>query len=199
LDHTGANLELKTEGVQIVGPASETIPGRDVAVDGGDVFPFGSKSVRVLSVGGHTRGHIAYYFPDDRAIFVGDALFMLGCGRMFEGTPQQFWTSLQRLRALPDDTMVYCAHEYTLSNSKFALNVEPSNAALQQRVAVIQEQRRKNQATVPATLGLEKETNPFLRVDVSEEIRRQVGVVEGVDTDAVAFGKVRAAKDAFRG
>jgi hydroxyacylglutathione hydrolase len=194
---------MKTEGVAIVGPwaEKEKIPGLDQAV-GGDApneIQFGSKTAMILNVGGHTRGHIAYYFPQDQVAFVGDALFMLGCGRMFEGTPTQYWASLQRLRVLPDATKIYCAHEYTLANAKFALSVEPSNVDLQERAALIQEQRRRNEPTVPATLGLEKKTNPFLRCDKSAEIRRLVGVVEGIDSDAVAFGKVRAAKDTFRG
>lgn len=106
-DHTGANLELKKSGVQIYGPATETIPGMDRPLRGEDVFEFGASSVQVMDVGGHTKGHIAYYFPDEKKVFVGDSLFALGCGKMFEGTPTQFWASLKRLRSLPDDTMVY--------------------------------------------------------------------------------------------
>lgn len=106
-DHTGANLELKTSGVQICGPATETIPGMDRPLNGEDEFEFGGSKVRVIDVGGHTKGHIAYYFPDDKKVFVGDSLFALGCGKMFEGTPDQFWDSLKRLRSLPDDTIMY--------------------------------------------------------------------------------------------
>lgn len=108
-DHTGGNVELKTPGVVVVGPADEKgkIPGIDVAVKGGDVVDFGSTKAQILSVGGHTKGHIAYYFPSESKVFVGDALFAMGCGRMFEGTAAQFWESLLRLRALPDDTLVY--------------------------------------------------------------------------------------------
>ena len=106
-DHTGGNVELKTEGVRVYGPASEPIPVRDVPLEGGDVIEFASTKVQIINVGGHTKGHIAYYFPDLATVFVGDSLFALGCGRMFEGTPDQFWDSLQRLRQLPDDTLVY--------------------------------------------------------------------------------------------
>jgi hydroxyacylglutathione hydrolase len=151
-----------------------------------------------MDVGGHTLGHIAYYFPEDKTVFVGDSLFALGCGKMFEGTPSQFWTSLKGLRDLPDDTTVYCAHEYTESNAKFALSVEPGNEALQQRAAEIKSKRSRGEPTVPSLLGEEKKTNPFLRADLSEEIRKNVGVKD-VDSDADAFGKVRRAKDTFRG
>jgi hydroxyacylglutathione hydrolase len=203
-DHTGGNVQLKkdngNEQVKIYGPASEKIPGRDVGLKGGDEMEFGSiTNVQILDVGGHTSGHIAYYFPNQDKVFVGDALFALGCGRMFEGTPSQFWASLQRLRHLPDETLVYCAHEYTESNAKFALSVEPSNTQLVQRVQQIKEMRLRNEPTVPSVLGLEKETNPFLRCDVSDEIRRLVGVNEGVDSPENAFAKVRQAKDNFRG
>jgi hydroxyacylglutathione hydrolase len=117
----------------------------------------------VLDVGGHTRGHIAFYFESDAKIFVGDSLFALGCGKMFEGTPDQFWNSLKRLRDLPDDTVVYCAHEYTASNAKFAISVEPSNVDLVERVKQIQSLRANGEPTVPSLLGVEKKTNPFLR------------------------------------
>lgn len=201
-DHTGGNLDLKRANgdVRIIGPVTErdSIPGIDVAVGGGDSFSFGSTTVSVLDVGGHTKGHVAFHFSDDDKIFVGDALFALGCGRMFEGTPAQFWNSLTTLRDLRDETVVYCAHEYTTSNAKFALSVEPDNADLVARAKEIYALRKRNEPTVPSLLGVEKRTNPFLRVDVSDEIRRNVGVTE-TDTGAEAFAKVRAAKDNFRG
>lgn len=199
-DHTGANKELKTEGVQVVGPMNEKakIPGIDAAVGAGDTVEFGSTKATVMDVGGHTKGHIAFYFPQDKSVFVGDSLFALGCGRMFEGTPTQFWTSLKGLRELPDDTVVYCAHEYTLSNGKFAMSVEPNNADLVARWKQIQGQRSRNEPTVPSMMGEEKKTNPFLRCDLSDEIRSNVGVTSG-DSEADAFAKVRAAKDNFRG
>lgn len=197
----GGNEQLKSlGGVKIVGPKNEQskIPGIDVAVGEGDVVEFGGSSGRVMDVGGHTLGHIAYYFPEEKKVFVGDSLFALGCGKMFEGTPSQFWSSLQRLRNLPDDTTVYCAHEYTESNAKFALSVEPGNQGLQQRVADVKAKRSRGEPTVPSLMGDEKKTNPFLRVDLSDEIRKNVGVKDG-DSDSDAFGKVRRAKDTFRG
>jgi hydroxyacylglutathione hydrolase len=204
-DHTGGNVQLKNDNrnTKIYGPATEKIPGLDVGLHGGDVLDLGSfRDVQVLDVGGHTAGHIAYYFPTSSPqsiVFVGDSLFALGCGKMFEGTPTQFWSSLQRLRNLPDDTLVYCAHEYTASNAKFALSVEPSNAQLVQRVHEIQALRARGEPTVPSLLGLEKQTNPFLRCDFSDEIRRHVGVDDIADSPANAFAKVRKAKDNFRG
>jgi hydroxyacylglutathione hydrolase len=199
-DHTGANQDLKTEGVQVVGPINEKskIPLIDSAVADGDVIEFGSTKATIMDVGGHTKGHIAYYFPASKSVFVGDSLFALGCGRMFEGTPEQFWTSLKGLRELPDDTTVYCAHEYTESNGKFAISVEPNNPDLVARFAIIKQKRSRGEPTVPSTLGEEKKTNPFLRCDISAELRANVGVNDA-DSDAVAFGKVRKAKDNFRG
>ena len=198
-DHTGGNLELsKGREIAICGPASEKIPGRTIDLNGGDEINFGSQKVIIIDVGGHTLGHIAYYFPYSKKVFVGDALFTLGCGRMFEGTPDQFWASLSRLRDLPDDTQVYCAHEYTEANAKFALSVEPGNSALQSKVAQIKDLRAKNLPTVPTSIKEEKETNPFLRCDASEEVRKNTGVQPG-DSEAQAFAKVRKAKDSFRG
>lgn len=201
-DHTGGNVELKELGndIKVLGPDRERnkIPGLDTPVSGGECFEFGSFQAEVLDVGGHTLGHIAYHFPDQQTVFCGDALFALGCGRMFEGTPDQFWTSLKRLRSLPDETTVYCAHEYTESNARFALTVEPGNAELAERVQHVHDQRARGEATVPTKIGLEKRTNPFLRVDSSDEIRSRVGVLPG-DSDAEAFAKVRLAKDNFRG
>lgn len=201
-DHTGGNTELKKDGesVQVYGPTNESskIPGIDTAVGAGDCFEFGSFQAKVMDVGGHTKGHIAYHFPAEDKVFCGDALFALGCGKMFEGTPTQFWTSLKGLRDLPDETSVYCAHEYTTSNAKFAVSVEPGNTELMKRFEDIKEQRARGEPTVPSLLGLEKRTNPFLRVDTSEEIRQNVGVTAS-DSDADAFGKLRRAKDTFRG
>lgn len=200
-DHVGGNKDLKQgSDVKVYGPTKEQdrIPGIDAAVGGGDSFEFGSVKTNVLDVGGHTLGHIAFYFPDENKVFCGDALFALGCGKMFEGTPDQFWTSLKGLRELPDETTMYCAHEYTAGNAKFAASVEPGNADLMKRFEQIMEQRSRGEPTVPTQLGLEKRTNPFLRVDVSEELRKNVGVTAG-DSEADAFAKVRKAKDNFRG
>jgi hydroxyacylglutathione hydrolase len=149
----------------------------------------------VFFVPGHTSGHIAYAFREQKALFCGDTLFALGCGRLFEGTPQQMWTSLSRLRALPDDMRVYCAHEYTQSNARFALTVETDNDKLLRRSAAIDLARSKGEATVPSLLGEEKSTNPFLRADVPS-VQRAVGMPGG---DPVAvFAEVRHRKDVFR-
>lgn len=199
-DHTGGNLDLKSDGVKIYGPMNEKgkIPGIDTAVGGGDAVEFGGSKGSVLDVGGHTHGHIAYHFPAEETVFVGDSLFALGCGRMFEGTPTQFWSSLKRLRDLPDETLVYCAHEYTESNAKFAKSVEPGNADLIARIEEVKDKRSRMEPTVPSTMGQEKKTNPFLRVDTSEEIRKNVHVTDS-DSDSDAFAKLRRAKDTFRG
>merc|ERR1719221_613741 len=175
-DHTGGNLELKNNfKLEVYGDKvdSARIPGIDVALTHGDIVYLGDIEATVIDVGGHTNGHIAYYFPSEGCAFVGDALFTLGCGRMFEGTPDQFWASLKRLRALPKSTQVFCAHEYTMSNAKFALWAEPSNIQLQSRVKNFQALRLQNKPTVPSTIGEEIETNPFLRGDISEEIQKK--------------------------
>jgi len=197
-DHVGGNLELQAAtGCQIVGPAAdrERIPGIALTVADGDTFTFGAVSATVFDVPGHTRGHIAYWFAADAALFCGDTLFALGCGRMFEGTAPQMWHSLSKLRALPGDTRIYCAHEYTQSNGRFALSVEPSNAALVARMREIDSRRAKHQPTVPSLLAEELATNPFLRPD-SAEIQQTVGLV-GAPLHEV-FGATRALKDNFR-
>ncbi len=197
-DHVGGNLALKAEfDCTIVGPGPDAarIPGIDVRVDDGDTYRFGAAEAKVFFVPGHTRGHIAYWFPEHAALFCGDTLFALGCGRVFEGTAEQMWGSLSRLRALPPETEVYCAHEYTQSNARFALTVDPQNEALRQRAAQIDRLRAQNIATVPSTLGEEKRTNPFLRAD-EPAVARAVGL-EGADPVRV-FAEVRARKDVFR-
>jgi hydroxyacylglutathione hydrolase len=196
-DHTGANLELKDAfGVTIVGPRADRdrIPGIDVAVGEGDRVRLGAAEAQVFDVPGHTRGHIAYWFADSDALFCGDTLFALGCGRLFEGTPQQMWSSLSKLRALPDSARVYCAHEYTLSNARFALTVDAGNAALKSRAAAVARARDMDQPTVPSTLGEERATNPFLRAD-RPELAAAVGLT-GADP-ATVFGAIRARKDSF--
>jgi hydroxyacylglutathione hydrolase len=196
-DHAGANEELKARwGCTVVGAANdaERIPGIDVRVADGDVFDFGAARVKVFEVPGHTTGHIAYYFPDDGIAFVGDTLFALGCGRLFEGSPAQMWNSLQKLMALPDDTTVYCAHEYTQANAAFALTVEPENPDLQSRAEEITRLRSAGKPTVPTTIGLEKATNPFLRPN-SASLQRQVGM-SGAATVEV-FAETRRRKDNF--
>lgn len=195
-DHTGGNLELKaaTKAI-IVGPLADKgrIPGIDVAVGDGDTFQFGSEAATVYDVPGHTRGHIAYWFKDSQALFSGDTLFLMGCGRLFEGTPQQMWTSLGKLKALPPATRVYCGHEYTQANARFALTVEPKNADLVARAKRVDAVRAAGQSTVPGTMADELATNPFLRADVPDLQRAM-----GAPGDAVAtFAAIRKAKDNF--
>ena len=196
-DHAGGNLALKEEtGCTIIGPRAEakSIPGLEIAVGDGDTVTLGGRVARVFDVPGHTAGHIAYWFKDDAAAFVGDTLFALGCGRLFEGTPAQMWTSLQKLRALPDDTRVYCAHEYTQSNARFAVTVEPHNEALMARAKEIDAKRARGEPTVPSTIGLEKATNPFLR-PMSGDLQATIGL-KGHDLVEV-FAETRKRKDNF--
>jgi hydroxyacylglutathione hydrolase len=198
-DHIGANLALKARfGATIVGPRADQarIPGIDVALADGETYALDGEVATVLDVPGHTRGHIAFWFADSAALFCGDTLFALGCGRMFEGTPPQMWHSLTKIRALPDATQVYCAHEYTQSNAKFAVSVDPDNAELRTRAAAIDRQRAAGEATVPSLLGLEKRTNPFLRADVSA-LAQRMGLATAA-APASVFGALRAAKDVFR-
>jgi len=196
-DHAGGNEALKARwGCTVVGAANDAarIPGIDVRVKDGDVFEFGTTHARVIEVPGHTSGHIAYYFEDEGIAFVGDTLFALGCGRLFEGTPEQMWSSLKKLMSLPDDTVVYCAHEYTQANAAFALTVEPHNPALKARAEEIERLRAQGVPTVPTTIGLEKATNPFLRPD-SEDLRATLGL-ETADPVTV-FAETRRRKDHF--
>lgn len=165
-----------------------------MAVGEGDEIAVGGHRAYVYDTPGHTRGHIVYHFAAAEAAFVGDTLFSLGCGRLFEGTPAQMWTSLQKILSWPDATRLYCAHEYTQSNGRFAVTVEPGNAALQERVAAVAALRAANLPTVPSTLGEERATNPFLR-PTSAELKAAVGLPGGVPVDV--FAKTRALKDKF--
>jgi hydroxyacylglutathione hydrolase len=194
-DHAGGNAEVKAAtGAKVMGPAEVTkLSPLDREVQGGDHVSLGDTLFQVIETGGHTLGHIAYYDAADHTAFVGDTLFALGCGRLFEGTPAQMWTSLQRLAALPDDTTVYCAHEYTAANARFALSVDDS-AALADRARAVFAARERGEPTVPTTIGLEKATNPFLRARL---LAGRVGA-EGQPDDQ-AFAAVRAAKDVFTG
>lgn len=196
-DHVGGNLALKDKWqCQVVGPSADQdrIPGIDLGLADGDIYAFGRYLARVFDVPGHTRGHIAYYFEQAHAAFVGDTLFALGCGRLFEGTPSQMWISLQKLRALPDETIVYCAHEYTQANARFALTVDPDNDALRERAMDVDAMRARGEPTVPTSIGLERRTNPFLRPD-SESLRRSLGMTHSTDTEV--FAEVRTRKDRF--
>ncbi len=165
-DHTGGNAEIKTAtGCTITGPAAEAarIPTLDVQVEGGDTVMLGKVEAKVIDVPAHTAGHIAYHFASENVAFVGDTLFAMGCGRLFEGTADQMYANMRKLEALGDETVVYCAHEYTLSNGRFALSVEPDNAALVQRMVEVTALRERGEATVPTSIALERATNPFMR------------------------------------
>lgn len=194
-DHAGGNAEVvAATGAKVVGPAEVTrIAALDREVRGGDTVMLGETEFQVIETGGHTLGHIAYHDAADKIAFVGDTLFALGCGRLFEGTAEQMWTSLQRLAALPDDTTVYCAHEYTASNARFALSVD-DDPALQARADQVFAMRERGEPTVPTSIGLEKATNPFLR---APRLAERVGAAG--EPDYKAFGAVRAAKDNFKG
>ena len=194
-DHAGGNAEIKAAtGATIVAPPEVSrISPIDQTVTAGDVVEMGDTRWRVMDTGGHTRGHISYYDPADGVVFVGDTLFALGCGKVFEGTPAQMWESLGRLAALPDDTRVYCAHEYTAANARFALSVD-SDPALDARAQAVFDARARGEPTVPTTIGLEKATNPFLRAPM---LAPALGVAGGPDHEA--FAAVRAAKDSFIG
>ena len=197
LDHTGGNLELKEKTrARIVGPKADAdrIPGIDVAVVEGELLAVGTSIARIFDIPAHTRGHIAFYFESDKAVFTGDTMFAMGCGRLFEGTPAQMWSSLSKLAKLPPDTRVYCGHEYTLSNARFALTLEPNNEALRARMASVERLREQGKPTIPSTIGLELQTNPFLR-PASKELRLSLGL-EGAD-DVTVLAETRRRKDSF--
>ncbi len=195
-DHAGGNLKIKEATDCIVyGPAGEAdrIPGIDVKLKEGDTVELGMAKARVLDVPGHTLGHIAYHFAEQKDAFVGDALFALGCGRVFEGTMEMMWNSLSKLKALPPDTLIYCAHEYTQSNARFAETIETGNEDLAAYVKKIDEIRAKGYPTVPTLLSRELATNPFLRADLPD-----LQAAMGHPGDAVAtFAEIRGRKDRF--
>lgn len=177
-DHIAGNSALqKKYGAKIVGPAKEQtrIPNMDILLDENSDFSFGGEDIQILETPGHTSGHICFYFPLSKVVFTGDTLFLMGCGRLLEGTAAQMWNSLQKIMALPDDTHVYCGHEYTLGGAKFCLEIEPENTALQKRLQQVKNLRDKNQPTIPGTIGLERKTNAFVRAGSAEkfaEIRK---------------------------
>ncbi|WP_275784670.1 hydroxyacylglutathione hydrolase [Pararhizobium gei] len=196
-DHVAANLVLKEAfGATIIGPVNEAskIPGIDQMIGNGGTFEFSGHRVDVYETPGHTAGHICFHFPDDKLLFSADTLFALGCGRLFEGTPADMWASLQKLMALPDDTTVYFGHEYTLSNARFAVTVDPENAELKARAADIEALRESGVFTAPTTLGLEKRTNPFLRPH-DPGIRKQLSMQDAPDGEV--FAEIRKRKDNF--
>lgn len=195
-DHIDGNAALiEKYGCTLIGPTAEKarIPNMDATVGEGDTVQIGAETGVVFDTPGHTKGHIAIHFPGGNALFSGDTLFVLGCGRMFEGTPQEFWTSLEKLRALPDDTMIYCGHEYTQSNAKFALSVDPGNADLVAQAAEIDRKRAQGLPTVPGRLGDDRKANPFLRVD-DPALAASLGQS---DDPVAAFAEVRSRKDNF--
>jgi hydroxyacylglutathione hydrolase len=200
-DHVGGNTQLmkKFPEVTVYGGAEDRgrIPGQQVFLDNGDLVQFGNRTAEVLFVPGHTRAHIAYYFPPESPrepgeLFCGDTLFAGGCGRLFEGTPAQMIDSLNKLRALPDDTRVWCAHEYTLNNLRFAVTVDPENADLQKRYQDVKILRETNEATVPSLLGIEKLTNPFLRWD-----EPSLQATAKSNQEVQTFARIRGMKDNF--
>ncbi|HJP39011.1 MAG: hydroxyacylglutathione hydrolase [Gammaproteobacteria bacterium] len=196
-DHTGGNLELKeSTGCKVVGSKDEAArtPGIDIMLGEGDKFALGSKTATVHATPGHTNGHIVYHFAADDIAFTGDTLFSLGCGRLFEGTAEQMWASLQKLLAWPDETLIYCAHEYTQSNAEFALTVEADNSQLIERATRVTELRQQGQATIPSTIGLERATNPFLR-PMSPNLQATLGMSGAPLVDV--FAETRRRKDNF--
>ncbi len=196
-DHTAANLDLKRAyNCTIIGPKADEhrIPGIDKCVVEGDIVSIGTSQAQVIDVPGHTTGHNAYYFGAEQALFCGDTMFSMGCGRLFEGTPAMMWISLQKLMALPDETLIYCAHEYTTSNGEFAITVEPKNTALIDRIKQVADLRSKGLPTVPSTLLMEKRTNPFLRPEASS-LQITLDML-GADTVDI-FARTRELKDNF--
>jgi hydroxyacylglutathione hydrolase len=196
-DHTAGNLDLKrATGCKIAGPGKDAarIPGIDLELVEGERFQLGKEEAVVFETPGHTSGHISYWFAGSDALFSADTLFSLGCGRLFEGTPAQMWDSLQKYAPLPDEALVYCGHEYTASNARFALSVDPDNAALQARAKEVESQRAAGQPTIPTTLRQERATNPFLR-PADSGIRQQLGMETASDTEV--FAEIRRRKDSF--
>lgn len=183
-DHTNGNAAIKALGATVSGPSAEAdrIPTLDYGLREGDSVRIGTHVAHVIETPGHTAGHIVFHMPEDALLFSGDTLFAMGCGRLFEGDAAQMFTNMQRLAKLPDDTVVYCAHEYTASNGRYAAVAEPDNAAVAARMRDVDARRAAGQPTVPTTIALERATNPFLRA-----------------SSAAQLAERRAAKDAFRG
>jgi len=183
-DHVNGNAALQARGATVTGPASEAgrIAGLDRGIAEGDELALGAHRGRAIATPGHTMGHLCFHFAESGALFSGDTLFAMGCGRLFEGTPADMFASLARFADLPDETVVYCGHEYTQGNGRYALAAEPDNAAVRDRMVEVDRLRSAGEPTVPTTMGLERATNPFLRARTAEEL-----------------GERRAAKDRFRG
>lgn len=196
-DHIGGNADLKAYyGATVVGPAAETarIPDMDRTVAEGDTVTVGEETARVIATPGHTTGHVAFAFEAAQALFCGDTLFSLGCGRMFEGTAEEMWASMEKLRALPDGMRIYCGHEYTQANARFARSIDPDNPDLAARADDVAAARAAGEPTLPAELGAEKRTNPFLRAD-DPALAAAVGKADA--DPAAVFGEIRRRKDSF--
>ncbi|MBL1264536.1 hydroxyacylglutathione hydrolase [Candidatus Methylomicrobium oryzae] len=196
-DHVGGNLELQQQtGCCVIAPSADRhrIPGIDLGVSEGDTISLGNHTARVMYTPGHTLGHVVYHFADDRLLFCGDTLFVMGCGRLFEGTAEQMWDSLQRLKALPADTRIYCTHEYTQTNGRFALTVEPNNPTLIEKMRQVDELRARGLPTVPSTIGEELATNPFFRED-SFSLQETIGLRNAAPVRV--FAEIRRLKDRF--
>ncbi|NNC60340.1 MAG: hydroxyacylglutathione hydrolase [Erythrobacter sp.] len=193
-DHAGGNKAIvEATGATIIAPQEvDKLSPIDRVVSHGDEVTIGAHTAHVIDVGGHTNGHIAYHLPDSGVAFVGDSVFALGCGRMFEGEPRQFWNSLQRIKGLPPETMLYCAHEYTSANAKFALHADPENRALQDYAEEIAAKRARDETTVPTQLERELATNPFLRADDPALAQKWGG-----SAPHETFAALRAGKDNF--
>ena len=197
-DHVGANLQLKQlTNCKIIAAKADQhrIPAIDIAVNHNDEIQLGNQTIRVIATPGHTSNHIVFYCAESQALFSGDTLFSLGCGRLFEGSAEQMWQSLQLIKQLPTNTQIYCAHEYTLSNSKFALSVEPNNIALNKRAIEVEKLRATNTSTLPSTLAEELATNPFLRTN-SIAIRKLLNISE--NDEIRVFTELRKLKDNFQ-
>ena len=194
-DHTGGIETLtKKTACHVIGPDDNRVPKLEQSVDEGEELMFGPFAIKVFSTPGHTKPHIVYFFRELHLLFSGDLIFAGGCGKLFEGTPQEMWNSLEKILALPDDTMIYCGHEYTVKNLEFAVSLEPNNEKLQKRLEEAKKQQAEGNPTVPSTLAEEKETNPFLRVK-TEALQKALGIT---DTDpAFLFAHIRKLKDEF--
>lgn len=196
-DHVEANLALKQKfNLRIIGPKAEAdkIPGIDRQVVEGDTIPFGTHAIEVIETPGHTAGHVSYFLADAGIAFTADTLFALGCGRLFEAPPPVMFDSLKKLAALPPGTKVYCGHEYTLSNARFALTVDPKNNQLKERAGRIEKLRADGKTTLPTTIGEELATNPFLRWK-DAGVRKALGMESAADVDV--FAEIRKRKDSF--
>ena len=196
-DHIGGNITLKKKyGCKVVGNRNDAdrIPGIDIFLEEGDKFSIENSVCKIIEVSGHTKGHISYFFEKDLALFCGDTLFSLGCGRLFEGTPSQMVKSLNKIRSLPDDTKIYCAHEYTEANSRFANHLTPNDSLLKKKIIEIKKKRLKNIPTIPSTLSEEKKLNPFLKFD-DKIYLDSIGI--DFISSSINFGRIRKLKDDF--